>query len=97
MDCASTETNKPSSSKNPFSLAIAKGEVTGSTAVNKWGNSPDFDDSDGEVYVWDAAEDGTAWENMTYTFSTTAAIDSISSTNAGDTQDKWSNQSCVKH
>lgn len=68
-------------------LAIAKGEVTGASNVNKWGNAPDFDTADGEVTVWDAAEDGTAWENMTYTFSTTAAIDSISSTDNTDTED----------
>ena len=68
-------------------LAIAKGEVTGASNINKWGNAPDFDTADGEVTVWDAAEDGAAWEQMTYTFSTTAAIDSISSTDNTDTED----------
>jgi len=68
-------------------LAIAKGDVVGAGNVNKWGNAPDFDSTDGEVYVWDGAEDGTAWENMTYIFSTGADIDSVSSTDAGDTEE----------
>jgi|GEM_PF-827624 len=68
-------------------LAIAKGDVVGASNVNKWGNAPDFDDGDGEVYIWDAAEDGTPWEQMVYTFSTGADIDSISSTSASDTQE----------
>jgi hypothetical protein len=65
-------------------LAIAKGDVVGASNVNKWGNAPDFDTADDEVTVWDGAEDNTAWENMVYDFSTTADIDSISSTDAGD-------------
>ena len=68
-------------------LAIAKGDVVGASNVNKWGNAPDFDQADGEITVWDGAEDGTAWENMSYIFSTTAAIDSISSTDNTDTED----------
>jgi len=68
-------------------LAIAKGDVVGAGNVNKWGNAPDFDDGDGEVTVWDGAEDGTAWEKMVYTFPTSAVIDSISSSDAGDTQE----------
>ena len=34
--------------------------------------------------MWDGAEDGTAWELMNYVFPTSATIDSISSTDAGD-------------
>lgn len=66
-------------------LAIAKGEVVGSSDINKWGHAYDFDTTDGEVTVWDGVEDGTAWELMGYVFSTTAAIDSISSSSAADT------------
>lgn len=66
-------------------LAIAKGEVVGSSDVNKWGNAPDFDTADGEVDIWDGAEDGANWELMSYVFPTSATIDSVSSTNAGDT------------
>jgi hypothetical protein len=68
-------------------LAIAKGDVTGTTFEHKFGNAPDFDSTDLTVTVWDGAEDGTAWENMVYDYSTTADIDSISSSNAGDTQE----------
>lgn len=68
-------------------LAIAKGEVVGSSDINKWGNAPDFDEGDGIVTVWDGAEDGSAWELMKYVYSTTADIDSISSSDATDTEE----------
>lgn len=67
------------------SLAIAKGEVIGSSYINKWGNAPDFDTGDLEVDVWDGAEDGEAWELMQYIFPTTASIDSVSSSSVSDT------------
>jgi hypothetical protein len=68
-------------------LAIARGDVTGTTFEHKFGNAPDFDSTDLTVTVWDGAEDATAWENMVYDYSTTADIDSISSSSAGDTQE----------
>lgn len=68
-------------------LAIAKGEVVGTTFVHKFGLAPDFDATDLEVTVWGGAEDGTAWELMNYVYSTTDDIDSISSSSAGDTQE----------
>jgi hypothetical protein len=67
-------------------LSIAKGNVTGTSFIHKFGNAPDFDTVDSEVTVWDGAEDGAAWELMGYTYSTTADIDSVSSSDAGDTQ-----------
>ena len=67
-------------------LAIAKGEVEGTGFVHKFGKAPDFATSDGEVTVWDGAEDGAAWELMRYVYSTTDDIDSISSSDNGDTQ-----------
>ena len=67
-------------------LAIAKGEVVGTTFVHKFGNAPDFDAADGEITVWDGAEDGMAWELMDYVYSTTDDIDSISSSST-DTQE----------
>lgn len=66
-------------------LSIAKGDVTGHSLVHKFGNAYDFDQADTEVTVWDGADDGTAWENMRYDYSTTAAIDSISSSSTNDT------------
>lgn len=74
---------KTTDAENP--LAIAKGEVTGSTVDEKFGNAPDFATADGVVNIWDGADNGTAWEQMIYIFSTTDAIDSISSSDAGDT------------
>ena len=67
-------------------LAIAKGDVTGTSFIHKFGNAPDFDTGDGTVTVWDGANDASL-DEMAYTYSTTAAIDSISSSNAGDTVD----------
>jgi len=66
-------------------LAIAKGDVEGTTFVHKFGQAPDFDTGDGEVTVWDGADDGNL-NLMSYVYSTTAAIDSISSSNSADTQ-----------
>jgi hypothetical protein len=67
-------------------LSIAKGDVTGTTFVHKFGQAPDFDYGDGEVAVWGGADDA-GLNQMVYVWSTTAAIDTISSSNAGDTQD----------
>jgi len=74
-------------SDNSSGLAISKGDVTGHSVVQKFGNAPNFDSGDGIVTIWDGAEDGTAWELMNYNYSTTADIDSISSSNAGDTSE----------
>jgi len=68
-------------------LAIAKGEIAGHSFIHKFGNAPDFDSTDGDITMWDGAEDGTAWENMVYDYSATADIDSVSSEDAGDTVD----------
>jgi len=73
-------------SDNSDGLAIAQGLVTGLSFVHKFGFAPDFDTGDGEVDVWDGAEDNTTWEAMNYTFSTSGIINSISSSDAGDSQ-----------
>jgi len=67
-------------------LAIAKGDVVGHAYIHKFGRAPDFDSGDGDVTVWDGADDSEVNE-MQYNYSTTAIIDSLSSANAGDTQD----------
>lgn len=72
-------------SDNSSGLSIAQGNVTGHSAVQKFGAAPDFDSADGEVTIWDGASDASAWELMRYVYSTTADIDSISSDNAADT------------
>lgn len=73
-------------SDNSSGLSIAQGNVTGASFIHKFGNAPDFDTSDGEVDIWDGAEDGEPYEAMTYTFSTIADIDSLSSESTNDTQ-----------
>lgn len=73
-------------SDNSSGLAIAKGDVTGTTFIHKFGNAPDFDTGDLFVTVWDGANDGVA-NAMIYTYSATANIDSISSSINGDTVD----------
>jgi hypothetical protein len=67
-------------------LAIAKGEVSGSTFIHKFGNAPDFDQSDGVVTIWDGADDAHI-NQMNYVYSSTDDIDSVSSDDAGDTFD----------
>jgi hypothetical protein len=73
-------------SDNSNGLAIAKGDVSGTTFIHKFGNAPDFDTADNQVTIWDGAEDNTSWENMVYDYSSTADIQYISSTDGGDTQ-----------
>jgi hypothetical protein len=66
-------------------LAIAKGDVIGHSFVHKFGRAPDFDTGDGEVTVWSGANDALTNE-MQYNYSATAIIDSLVSSNSGDTQ-----------
>ena len=69
-------------------LAIAKGDVVGTSFIHKFGEAPDFDSTDGIVTIWDGADDGVLGGGaMVYTYSSTADIGLISSSNAGDTQD----------
>jgi len=67
-------------------LAIAEGEVSGKTFIHKFGKAPDFDIVDGYVTIWDGSDDGDIAQ-MQYVYSTSDDIDSISSSNNGDTQD----------
>lgn len=87
VNVLTTEDGDLKISDNSSGLAIAQGNVTGASFIHKFGAAPDFDTTDGAVTIWDGAEDNTAWENMVYNYSTTAAIDSISSSDAGDTVD----------
>ena len=74
-------------SDNSSGLAIAQGNVTGTTFVHKFGEAPDFDQVDGEVTMWDGANDGILGGGaMVYTFSSSADIGLISSSDAGDNQ-----------
>lgn len=73
-------------SDNSTGLVIAQGNVTGASNINKFGNAPSFGTGDGEVDVWDGADAGNE-DLMNYTFSTTADIDRLSSSDNTDTQD----------
>lgn len=67
-------------------LDMASGSVPGVISVHKFGEAPDFDIGDGKVSIWDGADDGNL-NQMVYVYSTGADIDSLSSSNAADTQD----------
>jgi hypothetical protein len=73
---------------NSSGLSIAEGKVTGKTFIHKFGEAPDFDTGDLEVTIWDGADDALlSGAAMKYTYSTSADIDTISSSNNGDTVD----------
>jgi hypothetical protein len=67
-------------------LSISKGDMPGTTYVHKFGKAPDYDIADGFVSIWDGAND-SGTDQMQYIYSSTAAIDSISSSNGSDTED----------
>jgi len=64
-------------------LAIAKGEVTGTTFIHKFGDAPAFATGDGQVTVWDGA-DSAGLDIMDYTYSATNDIDSVISSSTAD-------------
>ena len=70
---------------NTLGIAIAAGDKTDSSLVHKFGSTPDFDTTDGLVTVWDGADDGGI-DEMQYNYSTAPLIDTVSSSDAGDTQ-----------
>jgi len=75
-------------SDNSDGLAIAEGNVTGKTFIHKFGFAPDFDTADGLVTIWDGADDGILGGGaMQYTYSSSADIDSLSSSDNGDVVD----------
>lgn len=67
-------------------LSIAKGDVLDTGFIHKFGAAPDYDTTDGETVIWDGANDADQ-ALMTYTYSTSADIDRISSSDNSDTQD----------
>jgi len=66
-------------------IAISQGKIAGASVIHKFGKAPDFDPADGYVDIWDGADDAGINE-MQYTYSTSAIIDSISSSDVTDTQ-----------
>ena len=67
-------------------IDMSSGSVPGISSVHKFGETPDFDIGDGKVSIWDCADDGNL-NQMVYVYSTGADIDSLSSSNAADTQE----------
>ena len=67
-------------------LAIAKGEVTGTSYVHKFGATVNFGVAAGFATVWDGANDGGI-NAMQYTYSITDDIDGISSSSVNDTEE----------
>lgn len=65
-------------------LAIAQGDITGTSFLHKFGGAPDFDTGDGIVDVWDGADDANI-DQMVYQYSDVANINTFSSSDAGDT------------
>lgn len=72
-------------SDNSSGLAIAKGDVTGASYVHKFGNAPDFAQTDGTITLWDGADNANI-NQMVYQYSTTADISQISSSSVLDSQ-----------
>lgn len=68
-----------------YFLDIARGYVSNHTYVKKFGLAENIDTADGYVDIWDGCNVAAA--SKTYTFSTAADIDSLSSSDNGDTQD----------
>ena len=68
-----------------IALEVARGNITGMSSIHKFGEAPDFDTGDGFVTVWDGADDGST-DAMQYTYSASADIGILSSSNGGDTQ-----------
>ena len=67
-------------------LAIAKGDVVDTSFIHKFGNAPLFNIASGFADIWDGS-DSAGIAEYNYTYSTSNAIDSISSSDNGDTQD----------
>jgi len=64
--------------KSAFFFDVAKGEVPGTTSMNKFGENPDIDTGTDPEDIWDYG--------YTYTFSTSADITQVSSSSGSDTQ-----------
>ncbi len=69
----------------PEDIAFSSGQVQGGLPLHKFGKAPDFDIADLFVDIWDGANDAGIAQ-MSYTFSTSAAIDTISSSAVADTE-----------
>lgn len=67
-------------------LSIAKGLVSDTGFIHKFGGAPDYDAGDLWVTAWDGADDGGI-DEMQYIYSSGALIDSLSSDDTDDAVD----------
>lgn len=68
-------------------LAIAEGNVPFKTFIHKFGEAAEVDTADGFVDIWDGVNSNLPGGKITtYTYSTTADIDSLSSSDLNDNQ-----------
>ena len=86
VNISATKSNNLKVANVEDGLSIAKGEVTDTSFIHKFGAAPDFDTSDGIITIYDGA-DKTHISALRYTYSTTADIDSLSSSSNSDTFD----------
>ncbi len=70
-----------------FLMKAALGKIKGVTTLNKYGASPGVDTATDPQDIWDGAPQTFAEDEGSYTFSSTADIDSISSSDVNDDQE----------
>jgi hypothetical protein len=67
---------------NNFMAEVALGNITGYSHINQFGEAQNIDIADGFVDIWDGVNNANA--DKVYPYSSSADIDSISSSNVGD-------------
>lgn len=86
INLEATESGNLKTTDSENGLAISKGIVTGTSFIHKFGEAGNIDTADGFANIWDGSNDILSGKISSYTFSTIADIDSITSTNVLDTQ-----------
>ena len=84
VELQATESNNLKTANAEDTINIARGNVAGYSTVHKFGRGSNINTADGLVDLWDGAEYDVALK--TYTFSTTADIDTLSSESTADTE-----------
>lgn len=83
QEVKTTEDGYLAISDNSNGLSIAQGNVSKTSFIHKFGNAPDFGSTDGIATIWDGANSSDI-DQMSYVYSTSADIDSISSSSSSD-------------
>jgi hypothetical protein len=66
-----------------YYLELARGRIYGATTIHKFGLAEDIDTDDGIVNIWDGMDPDIGSKIPNYTYSTTADITTMSSTDVG--------------